>query len=179
MRTSTQARPVHPTYLKLVRECPLRTIRTDEELDVALAVARRLMELGDDLDTGGEEYLDALAYFIEKYEQEKGPMGGPSEADILRLLLDSSGLTQSAFAVEVGIAQPTLSAVLNGRRALAKEHIAALSKRFLVSPALFFDTKSSGEDPTAKPQSKTARTARRKPTVDPVSGRQSSTHADD
>jgi HTH-type transcriptional regulator/antitoxin HigA len=138
MATVTRTRPVHPTYLKLVRAFPLRNITSDKELDAALAVAKDLMTR--DLDVGGEEYLDLLVDVIQRYEKAHFPMPRSSDADKLRVLLDASGLTQSQLAEKVGIAQPTLSAILNGTRALTKEHIVALASFFGISPAAFLET---------------------------------------
>ncbi|MBM3982378.1 MAG: helix-turn-helix domain-containing protein [Planctomycetes bacterium] len=135
MPTKTSVRPASASYLKLVKAFPLRNLSTDAELDAALAVAHDLM--GRELDAGGEEYLDLLADVIQRYEKARFPMAPAAEADLLRVLFEASGLTQTQLAKHVGIAQPTLSALLNGTRALAKEHIVALARHFGVSPAVF------------------------------------------
>lgn len=135
----TDTRPVHPTYLNLVRRFPLRNIRSDSELETALGVVRELMERFA-LDDGAEEYLDLLTDVVARYEREQFvALPGPraTAADLLRALIDASGLTQTAFAERVGIAQPSLSAVLSGTRTFSKEHILALAAEFNVSPAVF------------------------------------------
>lgn len=138
----TKTRPVPTSYMKLVRAFPLRNINSDEELEAALAVAKDLMER--ELDDGEAEYLDLLADVIQRYEKARFPMARASESDLLRVLLDASGLTQTQLAEKVGIAQPTLSAILGGTRALTKEHIVALANHFGVSPAVFLNAPSAG-----------------------------------
>jgi HTH-type transcriptional regulator/antitoxin HigA len=55
----------------------------------------------------------------------------------LRELIRASGLTQPNLAKKVGIAQSTLSAVLNGTRSLTKAQVITLARYFHVSPAAF------------------------------------------
>jgi HTH-type transcriptional regulator / antitoxin HigA len=136
MSSSTRARGAAPTYLKLVRAHPLRSLRSDAELEAAQAVLDRLLRA--DLDSGEQEYLDALTDLIETYEASAHPIPDAAEADVLRLLMEGRGLTQQGLAREVGIAQSTLSAVVSGERQLTKGHITKLSTFFDVSPAVFF-----------------------------------------
>jgi HTH-type transcriptional regulator/antitoxin HigA len=130
-----RTRPVSASYLKLVRAFPLRNIRSDEELTAALSVADDLMRR--ELDEGGEDYLDALADIIEKYERTAHPIADAPAADVLRLLMESNRLSQPEFAKKVGIAQSTISAVLTGARSLTADHIVKLARFFKVSPAVF------------------------------------------
>lgn len=123
------------TYLKLIRTFPLGSIRTDAQLARAQSVLDRLLQ--KELSAGEQFYFDALTDLIETYERTAHPIPDASEADVLRVLMDSNGLTQPQLAKAVGIAQSTLSAVLNGSRSLTKEHILKLSAHFQVSPAAF------------------------------------------
>jgi len=76
-----------------------------------------------------------LAY---EYELRNWKAGKVSGVAMLRFLMEQHGLRQSDFAEEIG-SQGVVSEILNGKRELNKHHIAALSKRFGVSPAAFFD----------------------------------------
>lgn len=72
-------------YLALVRRCPLRPIRSEAELDRAIATLDWLVDRG----TAGrrtaseEDYLLVLARLVEQYEDAHHPMpadgaaGGP------------------------------------------------------------------------------------------------------
>jgi HTH-type transcriptional regulator/antitoxin HigA len=56
---------------------------------------------------------------------------------VLRFLLSQHGLKQRDIAAELG-GESVVSEVLSGRRRLNASHIEQLSKRFNVSPAVFF-----------------------------------------
>jgi HTH-type transcriptional regulator/antitoxin HigA len=123
------------TYFALVQQFPLTHIRSGEHLDEALEVIDQLLRL--ELDRGSQEYLDALSDLVEAYENEHHPMPAVCEADLLRELVRSSGLSQKKLEKEVGIAQSTISAVLTGARSLTKAQILKLANYFGVSPAAF------------------------------------------
>jgi HTH-type transcriptional regulator / antitoxin HigA len=93
--------------------------------------------LSQELDGGGDAYLDALTDFIENYENENEPVPDAPPDDVLRELINSSKLSQHQFSKAVGIAQSTISAVLNGSRKLTTDHIMKLARHFNISPAVF------------------------------------------
>jgi HTH-type transcriptional regulator/antitoxin HigA len=136
MATRTTGRKIPDTYLELVKEFPLTHIRDDAHLRRAEAVMHRLLE--EDLDEGAREYLDVLVDLVEKYEDEHVLIPEASEADVLRLLMDSNGLNQTQLSKAVRIAQSTISSVLKGTRRLTRDQAIALGKHFHVSPAVFF-----------------------------------------
>ena len=124
-------------YLALVRAFPLRPIRSEAELDRAIAVIDSLIAR-EDLDLEQEDYLDVLGDLVHKYEAEHNPLVAVSDSDMVRFLADSNEMTQTELAQRSGIAESTISAILAGKRKLSRRHIAALSRVFRVSPAVFF-----------------------------------------
>jgi HTH-type transcriptional regulator/antitoxin HigA len=133
---SAPARPrSFASYYPLVNMFPLVPIRDDAHLSQALAVVEEL--LTRDLDEGADAYLNVLTSLIESYESRVFPMPDISEADVLRELMRQNSLSQSALEEKVGIAQPTLSAVLRGSRKLTREQVVTLARFFHVSPAVF------------------------------------------
>ena len=62
--------PAGDRYLDLVRECPLRMIRSESENGQAIAMLDRLSELGNDRTADETEYLLSLTVFVKKYEDE-------------------------------------------------------------------------------------------------------------
>jgi HTH-type transcriptional regulator / antitoxin HigA len=124
-------------YLGLVRAFPLRPIRSDPELDRAIAVIDSLITR-DDLDPGEQDYLDVLGDLVHKYEAEHDPIAPVPDADMIRFLLESNEMSQTELAQRSGIAESTVSEILAGRRNLSRRHITALSGVFGVSPAVFF-----------------------------------------
>ncbi len=85
-----------------------------------------------------EEAIELLTLLIERYESERYPVPDADPTDVLRFLLDHNGLTQRDIAAELG-SESTVSLVLAGKRKLTRDHIARLSRRFHVSPAVFFE----------------------------------------
>jgi HTH-type transcriptional regulator/antitoxin HigA len=83
------------------------------------------------------EAIELLTLLIERYEEERYALPNASPADVLRFLLSQHGLKQRDIAPEMG-GESVVSEVLSGRRKLNATHIEQLSKRFHVSPAVFF-----------------------------------------
>jgi HTH-type transcriptional regulator / antitoxin HigA len=81
--------------------------------------------------------IELLTLLIERYEEEHFAIPKASPADVLRFLLDHHGLRQRDLAAELG-GESVVSEVLAGKRRLNAAHIELLSKRFRVSPAVFF-----------------------------------------
>lgn len=128
-------RPISSSYRKLVSKFPLRAIRSDDELAAALTMVESLLTA--ELDEDEKDYLDTLTDIIVKYEHKTHPIPDASEAEVLQFLMESKRLNQRELEKKVGIAQPTLSAVLNGTRTLTKTQVIKLAKFFAVSPAVF------------------------------------------
>jgi HTH-type transcriptional regulator / antitoxin HigA len=132
---TTVARTLPDSYFELVRKFPLTRIKDDEHLAEAQEFLDNL--LSQELDKGGDAYLDALSDFIENYEKENEPSSDAPPEDVLRELIGSSKLSQHQLSKAVGIAQSTISAVLNGSRRLTTDQIMKLARHFNVSPAVF------------------------------------------
>jgi HTH-type transcriptional regulator/antitoxin HigA len=135
MATKTVARALPDTYFELVKRFPLTHIQDDAHVVEAQEVIDHLLE--EDLDEGGQAYLDALSDLVELYESEHIPIPDASEADVLRELMRANGLNQAKLSKLAGIAQSTISAVLNGTRSLTKDQIITLAGYFWVAPAVF------------------------------------------
>jgi HTH-type transcriptional regulator / antitoxin HigA len=123
-------------YLELIRRFPLRPIRSDEELERAIVMVHELIDR-DDRGVGEEDYLDVLGDLVEKYESEQHPIPPASDAELLRYLVESRGLTQARVAADTGIPESTISEILSGKRGLSRNNIGALSRYFQISPAAF------------------------------------------
>jgi HTH-type transcriptional regulator/antitoxin HigA len=123
-------------YLELIRQLPLRPIRSEEELDRAIAFIDSLIDR-DGLSPDEEDYLEILGDIVAKYETEHHPMPPVSDADMLRHLIEARDTTQAKVAEETGIAESTISAILAGKRGLSRKHIEALARHFKVKPAVF------------------------------------------
>jgi HTH-type transcriptional regulator/antitoxin HigA len=133
MMSTTLANPA-----EMMRQGAPRLIHSDEQLaeytDALFTLTARADPTPDD-----EEAIELMTVLIERYEQERFPLPEAEPVDVLRLLLEQNGLTQRDIATELG-SESTVSLVLSGKRQLNRDHIARLSRRFHVSPAVFFGT---------------------------------------
>jgi HTH-type transcriptional regulator / antitoxin HigA len=137
--TTTEVRPPGRTsdrYFALVRELPLRPLRSDSELARASEMIDRLLARGV-LAGDEEDYLDVLSDLVEKYEDDHYPIQPVAGIDALRHLVESSGKTQATVAAEAGLPESTLSEVLLGRRRLNTRHIGILARYFHIDPGIF------------------------------------------
>jgi len=123
-------------YLDLIKEFPLRPLRSEEDLDAAIAMIDRIRAKKD---RGQEEndYLEVLAGLVETYEAEVDPLPNMDPVAALRFLLETNGITQSQLAEQTGLAMATISEILNGKRSISPKARQALAKRFRVDPSLF------------------------------------------
>lgn len=80
--------------------------------------------------------LNLVASNIEAYENQRYSAKKISAIDMLKFLMDEHHLGQSDLP-EIG-SQSLVSKILSGKRQLTVEHIHGLSKRFGVSPSVFF-----------------------------------------
>jgi len=84
-----------------------------------------------------EKYAEVLVALIEAYEEDHHSIPDASPVEVLRALMDANDLRQKDLAPIFG-SESIVSEVLHEKRDLNKTHIAKLSKRFNVSPAVFF-----------------------------------------
>ena len=84
------------------------------------------------------KYANLLAVLIEKFEKERYPVRKSSPLEVLRFLIEENNLRQKDLAPLLG-SESIVSEVLSGKRELTKRHIEKLSRRFKVSPGLFFE----------------------------------------
>jgi HTH-type transcriptional regulator/antitoxin HigA len=87
--------------------------------------------------TDEEKYAEVLMTLIEAYEEEHHSIPDASPVQVLRALMDANDLRQKDLVSIFG-SESIVSEVLHKKRALNKNHIEKLSKRFNVSPAVFF-----------------------------------------
>lgn len=116
---------------------PLAAIRSKREYERKRKLMNALLD-----EIGGDErhplagLLDLLGELVAAYEAREATMPEAPPADVLRLLIESHGLSQADLAAELG-GQPVVSAVLGGKRAINARQAKALGQRFGVSPAVF------------------------------------------
>jgi HTH-type transcriptional regulator/antitoxin HigA len=123
----------------------LTQIHNSEEYEQALEFMDDLIEEYDTF----EPLIVMLAASIERWENQAPEFAEfnqhildlDSGVAVLRTLMSQHQLQTDDFQNELG-GKSMVSMILNGTRKLSKNHIQALSGRFNLSPALFFDTAS-------------------------------------
>jgi HTH-type transcriptional regulator/antitoxin HigA len=149
---------------EMIRQGAPRLIRSDEEL---AEYSRTLFSLTakPKPTAAEEEAINLLTLLIEHYETKRYPLPEARPVEVMRLLMDRNGVSQGKITPELGF-QASASLILLGKRPLNRGHIARLSRRFNVSPAVFFDESSaiplrnSVKKKSAKPARTKARQAK-------------------
>jgi HTH-type transcriptional regulator / antitoxin HigA len=95
------------------------------------------LEKKDRLSAKEREFAELLTVLIEEYEDEHYSIRAASPEEVLEHLMEANNLKQKDLAPLFG-SESVVSEVLHGKRELNKHHIERLSKRFGVSPAVFF-----------------------------------------
>lgn len=123
------------SYLELVQAFPLVSIGSDEHLKVASDTIDQLMVKGS-LDHGEDMYLNALSDLIATYEDRHHDIEPASDADMLRHLLESKGVTQSEVCSATRLPKSSLSEVLSGKKQFSRQMIRSLAGYFQIDPSV-------------------------------------------
>ena len=111
-------------------------ITSERQHDEYLAVLDKLASK-DNPTSEEEKYAKVLATLIEAYEEEHHSIPHASPVEVLRTLMDANNLRQKDLVPIFG-SESIVSEILHKKRDLNKTHIEKLSRRFHVSPAVFF-----------------------------------------
>lgn len=117
----------------------LRIIRSEGHYRRAVAALERLMEDPDAEKDGrvGDD-LELLAVLVEKYEEERFPVGDVKPAAILRFVMEQRNLAQVDLAPLFG-GRARVSDFLAGRRGLSLATIVALNRELHIPVELLID----------------------------------------
>ena len=137
MSTATSAK-LDRRYLDLVREFPLRPIRSKRELGRAMKIAGHLATYHEGtLSPGEQDYLDAITVFIEEYQRRySADMPEVTPLAMLKHLMEEHDMNISDLGRVIG-SQSNASLILSGKRAISKRVMRLLSRQFAVDPAVF------------------------------------------
>jgi len=127
-------------YLRLIRQLPLWPIESAAVHRRGLTLVNKLLERkakGGKLSRGEAGYLSVLIELVENYEQAQFPRRRVSDGEMLAHLIEAKGITHVQVERNIGIAAPTISAVIAGRRRLTRDQIGKLSSYFHVTPTVF------------------------------------------
>ena len=95
------------------------------------------MERKNHLSAAEKHFSELLTLLVEAYEEKRFPVRKTSPVAVLTELMNANNLRQKDLAPALGT-ESIVSEVLSGKRELNKNQIERLSKKFKVSPAVFF-----------------------------------------
>ncbi len=95
------------------------------------------LERSHDLTPAEKNFAELLTLLVEAYEDKHHPVRDASPLEVLRELISANNLRQKDLAPLLG-SESVVSEVLSGKRELNKRQIEKLSKKFGISPAVFF-----------------------------------------
>jgi HTH-type transcriptional regulator / antitoxin HigA len=127
-------------YAGLLSKTLPHVIHTEEENERCIAELESLLTKSDR--TPEELQLaELLTLLIEDFEDKHYALPTASPLEIVRHLMDVNGLRQVDLKDVFG-STSVVSEVLNGKRDFSKAHIDRLSKRFHISPEIFFSLRT-------------------------------------
>jgi HTH-type transcriptional regulator/antitoxin HigA len=131
------ATAVRSEYASLLANTLPAVIRNGVENERHIAMLEELDRKGSRLSAAERRMADLLTLLIEDFEEKHYSLKGAGPIDVLNELMMANNLKQKDL-LDVFGTPSIVSEVLRGKRKLTTEHIRRLSRRFHVSPEVFF-----------------------------------------
>jgi HTH-type transcriptional regulator/antitoxin HigA len=125
-----------PEYADLLARALPSVIHSEKDNERYLAMLEEL-DQKDKLSPAEQRLAELLTLLIEDFEDKAYALKPAKPIEILNELIEANSLKQKDL-VDVFGTPSIVSEVLNGKRGLTIEHIKKLSRRFHVSPEVFF-----------------------------------------
>ncbi|MFY9660787.1 MAG: hypothetical protein WAJ97_09190 [Terriglobales bacterium] len=126
-----------PQYAALLARTLPAVIHSEKENERCIAMLERLDRKAEKLTAAERRLAELLTVLVEDFEEEAYALKPARPVEVLRELIESNGLKQKDLLDIFGT--PSIaSEVLREKRGLTVEHIRKLSRRFHVSPEVFF-----------------------------------------
>ena len=135
MKTRTLTHDDIPeSYAELVGLFLPRPLHDDVDYRNALAMLDAMA--GFEMNADQQDYFEAIATFVEKYEAEHHAIDEMkmTPVELLRSIIDEHGMTESDLGRLLGD-RSLGHRILTGQRELSKAHIRILAERFSLNPA--------------------------------------------
>jgi HTH-type transcriptional regulator/antitoxin HigA len=122
------------SYAELVGLFMPRPLHDDVDYRNALAMLDAMA--GFEMNADQQDYFEAIATFVEKYEAEHHAIDEMkmTPVELLRSIIDEHGMTKSDLGRLLGD-RSLGHRILTGQRELSKAHIRILAERFSLNPA--------------------------------------------
>jgi len=126
-----------PQYAALLARTLPAVIHSEKENERCIAMLEKLDRKAEKLTAAERRLAELLTVLVEDFEEEAYALKPARPVEVLRELIESNGLKQKDLLDIFGT--PSIaSEVLREKRGLTVEHIRKLSRRFHVSPEVFF-----------------------------------------
>lgn len=135
MKTKTLThRHIPKSYEGLVALCMPRPLHDEVDYRNALTVLDAMA--GFKMNADQEDYFEAIATFVEKYEAVHHAIGGPrmTPVQLIRSLMEEHDMSESDLGRLLGD-RSLGHRILSGERELSKVHIRTLAEHFSLDPA--------------------------------------------
>ena len=124
-------------YARLLSRISPKVIHSEKENERYTRALYELDQRSAKLTRAEKELAELLTLLIEDFESKRYELPRAKPLEALRFLMEQHSLRQKDLADVFGT-RSIVSEVLSGKRNLNKDHIARLSRRFHVSPDVFF-----------------------------------------
>jgi HTH-type transcriptional regulator/antitoxin HigA len=131
------ASAVRSEYASLLTSTLPAVIRSEAENERHIAMLEELDRKGNRMTSAERRMAELLTLLIEDFEEKTYALQAVSPIKVLNELMLANNLKQKDL-VDVFRTPSIVSEVLSGKRKLNAEHIRKLSRRFHVSPEIFF-----------------------------------------
>jgi HTH-type transcriptional regulator / antitoxin HigA len=128
---------IQPEYAALLARTVPAVIHSEKENERCIGMLEALDRKAERLTAAERRLAELLTVLIEDFEEEAYPLKPARPVEVLRELMESNGLKQKDL-LDIFSTPSIASEVLREKRGLTVEHIRKLSRRFHVSPEVFF-----------------------------------------
>lgn len=124
-------------YATLLSQTMPAVIHSEKENERCIAMLEALDRKHERLTAAERRLAELLTVLIEDFEEKNYALKAARPAEVLRELMQANELKQKDL-LEIFGTPSIISEVLREKRSLTVEHIRKLSRRFNVSPEIFF-----------------------------------------
>ena len=110
--------------MQILYDMGIRAIKTEADYKIALDRLKSIFQADSDTPNGDE--AEVLSILIEKYEDERYPIGMPDPIEAIKFRMEQMGMNQKDLAEVVGFTS-RVSEILNRKRKLTLNMIRKLS----------------------------------------------------
>ena len=124
-------------YAALLNSALPGVIRNAAENERCIRLLEELDSKGSRMTAAERRLAELLTLLIEDFEEKHYALKPAEGVTVLTELIDANGLKQKDL-LDIFATPSIISEILSGKRKLTMEHIRKLSRRFNVSPEVFF-----------------------------------------